>query len=352
MDSSVQSRWLHKVISARTKHGKELKFSDVVEFIEYQSLLASDPSYSQDAYRKDVLASPGMKILATQIEKTTNKNVRFTVPSLNLCPLCDGEHKIDNCTSFISMNLENRARFIYFNSLCYGCFEPISDDHIGKSCNMRKICEICKESHPTLLHGNVPKVKSSLIHQSSSSNVISMSIVPVRLSHERNPAKMLEAYALLIQGIFIQENLLSELEAPTRRTCIRIETINGQFTGSSLAVDGFHVRPLKDFETMYGDFEPIKLPTSYSREIISFNEDEVPTADKIKQWKHLQGILDKLSAFDPALSLGLIIGANCPKALEPHEVITSQEDGPYAVRSLPLGWRVIGSIGRKNKSGT
>jgi len=249
------------------------------------------------------------------------------------------------------MNLENRAKAVYHNNLCYGCFEPINAEHVGKSCTQRKICDICKESHPTLLHGNVIKVKSNSIHQASSSSIISMSIVPVRLSHEDHPDNVVKVYALLdenSQGIFIQEDLLSKLQAPTRRTCIRTETINGQFTDSSLAVDGLQVRPLIEFEAMHGCSEPIKLPTSYSREGLSFNEEEVPTADNIKHWQHLHTILEKLPAYDSTLPLGLIIGANCPKALEPHEVIPSCKDGPYALRS-PLGWRVIGPIGGEIK---
>ena len=349
MDRTVQERWLRKVVSARAKHGKELVFSDLVEFIEYESLLASDPSYSQGVYKKDVLASSGIKAFTTQIELSgTDKKVLFKKPCLKVkCPLCDGEHKIDGCSSFTSMNLENRGRAVYHNRLCYGCLEPINDEHVGKSCNQRKTCDICKESHPTLLHGNVFKVKSHSIHHDSSSNIISMSIVPVRLSHADNSANVLKVYALLdenSQGIFVQEDLLDKLQAPTRRTCIRTETINGVFTDSSLAVDGLQVSPLSEFETIYGNSAPIKLPTSYSREVITFNEEEVPTADNIKHWNHLHSIIEKLPAYDSTIPLGLIIGANCPKALEPHEVIPSCENGPYALRS-PLGWRVIGPIG-------
>ena len=339
------------MVSARMKHGKELMFPDVVEFIEYETLLVSDPSYSQAVYKNDVLASPGIKTFATQVEKSeAEKRVHFTRSDGNMkikCPLCDGDHKIEKCSSFSSMNLENRAKAVYNNHLCYGCFEPISAEHVGKSCTQRKICDICKESHPTLLHGNVTRVKSHSIHHTSSSNIISMSIVPVRLCHEDHPDKVVKVYALLdenSQGIFIQEDLLGKLQAPTRRTCIRTETINGQFTDSSLAVDGLQVRPLTEFEEIYGGSAPIKLPTSYSREGLSFNEEEVPTAENIKQWQHLYTIIEKLPAYDSTLPLGLIIGANCPKALEPHEVIPSCEDGPYALRS-PLGWRVIGPIG-------
>jgi hypothetical protein len=78
--------------------------------------------------------------------------------------------------------------------------------------------------------------------------------------------------------------------------------------------------------------------------MLSLHKDEVPTAEKISHWSYLHTILEKLPDFDESLQLGLIIGGNCPKALEPHEVICSVSDGPYASRS-PLGWRIIGPIG-------
>ena len=40
---------------------------------------------------------------------------------------------------------------------------------------------------------------------------------------------------------------------------------------------------------------------------------------------------------------GLLIGANCMKALEPMKIIPSKEDGPYAYKTL-LGWCIVGPI--------
>ena len=43
------------------------------------------------------------------------------------------------------------------------------------------------------------------------------------------------------------------------------------------------------------------------------------------------------------MKVELLIGANCLKALEPIEVIRSQNEGPYAFRTI-LGWCVVGPI--------
>ena len=56
-----------------------------------------------------------------------------------------------------------------------------------------------------------------------------------------------------------------------------------------------------------------------------------------------------IPSLDSSLPLGMIIGANCPKVLEPQEVIPSANSGPYASRSL-LGWRIIGPIGGYSES--
>ena len=51
------------------------------------------------------------------------------------------------------------------------------------------------------------------------------------------------------------------------------------------------------------------------------------------------------------LPLALLIGNNCPKALEPMQVIQSQGEGPYAKRTR-LGWCVIGTGATRYPAGT
>ena len=57
-------------------------------------------------------------------------------------------------------------------------------------------------------------------------------------------------------------------------------------------------------------------------------------------------IFEKISSFlgeNDNISVDLLIGANCVEALQPLEVIPSQQDGPYAYRTI-LGWYVVGPI--------
>ena len=57
-------------------------------------------------------------------------------------------------------------------------------------------------------------------------------------------------------------------------------------------------------------------------------------------------IFGKISHFlgeNANISVDLLIGANCVEAIQTLEVIPSQQDRPYAYRTI-LGWCVVGSI--------
>ena len=50
-------------------------------------------------------------------------------------------------------------------------------------------------------------------------------------------------------------------------------------------------------------------------------------------------IADKLPK-ETNTEIGLLIGTNCLKALEPEEVLPTKDGGPFAFRT-PLGWCVV-----------
>ena len=59
----------------------------------------------------------------------------------------------------------------------------------------------------------------------------------------------------------------------------------------------------------------------------------------MQQWKHLHRIISE-KKLERNLDVRLLIGANCLKAFEPQEVISSQGDGPYAFKTK-LEWCVV-----------
>ena len=76
--------------------------------------------------------------------------------------------------------------------------------------------------------------------------------------------------------------------------------------------------------------------------------EDIATPNKIKKWDYLKFISREITQQDD-IEIGMLIGANCIKALEPLEIISSRNDGPYAQRTK-LGWCIVGPIINKSSN--
>ena len=168
--------------------------------------------------------------------------------------------------------------------------------------------------------------------------VTSLNVVPVRLTHP-STSEVVHTKAFLdngSQGTFIHDKLLDKFKIRCASTTISIKTMSGLTTESSRCINNLEVK--------------ITIPKTFSRPFIPVDKDEVPTPSKVKEWKYLDTIHPYLQQEDDDVEVGILIGGNCPRALEPVEVIRCQEDRPYAFKSA-LGWCVTGPI-RKRSSTT
>ena len=341
----VQESWNRKVLGIKETKLRESDFSDLVDFADYQSQLVNNPEYSRDAFSeiKD-RSSANPRVRNFLIGGTEQKKASG-------CYLCSSNHLLDSCGTFAEMTLEGRLSFIKERRLCFGCLLPTNPNHYYRVCERKMTCTICNGKHPTSLHeGNIQRV--TVVHTQASEiygEVVSLSVVPVEVWHEVDPSKKVSVYALLdecSQGTFISKNLQALLPSiEGRETTLTIQTVSSSRSVSTTALNG-----LVSCSTKHGFPYPIsnlKLPTSYTQENIPVDLNEIPTAEKIAQWPYLNEIADYLPVCIPRIPVGLLIGANVTKALEPHEVVASDGPGPYAKRSV-LGWCIDGPIETNN----
>ena len=136
--------------------------------------------------------------------------------------------------------------------------------------------------------------------------------------------------------IHVVKALLSVLSVPSIETKLTVSTLNGLETCKSHLVYGLSV---KGCYGKYSDW--IMLPPAYSRDCIDVMSNEMATSESLKCWPYLKSIVGEIGKAECNAKVGLIIGANCPKALEPHDVIKSDGDGPYAYLTK-LGWCIVG----------
>ena len=77
--------------------------------------------------------------------------------------MCGACHDLDDFSILMSLTVEDRIKVLFKNKLFYGCYGCISEDHSARNCKQRRSCKICKEKHPTGLHGFNPKGQNKTV---------------------------------------------------------------------------------------------------------------------------------------------------------------------------------------------
>ena len=230
--------------------------------------------------------------------------------------------------------------------------------HNAKNCTNRKVCNVCNGKHPTTLHGLVLREDNSQNVEETSENhnvsqnhkdltcasvnmgsqVIRMSVMLVKLVHE-NSNKVISTHALLdncSQGTFVVKSIADTMGIDGTPTSITIKALNGDVTNTSVAVEGLKVCAA----AASGKNRWVKIPKAFSRTQV--DAEDIATLEQITKSEYLDKILHDINqSFD--VEIGLLIGANCSKALEPNKIIPSRNGGSYAFRTI-LGWCVVGPV--------
>ena len=255
--------------------------------------------------------------------------------------------------------MEDRSKTLYKKKLCYGWLGNIFEEHNAKSCANRRICKISIRRHPIVLHGlkiqkhkkkgnnedtDTKKDKPEEVNCESTktgSDVISMCIVPVQIT-STNTSKKVNTYALsdsCSQGAFILDQLANDLEITGRKASLKIKTLNGKFTSNSTAIEGLKVASNSEDNNGW-----LTLPITFTRPDLPVDNDDITKPSQLRKWKYLENVTDQLT-FSDDISVGLLIRANCAKALEPTEILQSTNGGSYAFKTR-LGWCVVGPVNR------
>ncbi|XP_052755676.1 uncharacterized protein LOC128201782 [Galleria mellonella] len=83
---------------------------------------------------------------------STNKSQQGRITSTKKsCLMCNADHPLYSCQTFLDTNLDAKLQFITANKLCENCLRP------GHSVSMCKFgpCRLCFKKHNTLIHNNV-----------------------------------------------------------------------------------------------------------------------------------------------------------------------------------------------------
>ncbi len=188
------------------------------------------------------------------------------------------------------------------------------------------------------------KVTSALVsagcrngdHTGAGINECILPIVPVQIKHKKD-TKIIKTYAFLDQGstaTFCTEELAKKLNIRGRKTEFLLRTLSQEQKVNSYELTDLEVCGLEEQDY-------IQLPNVYTQPDIPAKKANIPQEKDLEKWSYLSRVhLPTLES-----EVGLLIGVNAYKAMQPWEIINSQNNGPYAVKTA-LGWVVNGPISR------
>ncbi|CAB3984748.1 Hypothetical predicted protein [Paramuricea clavata] len=242
-----------------------------------------------------------------------------------VCPLCNSSHDLDDCQLSLKKTVEQRKEYFKQNKMCFACYEK---NHISRGCLRKRKCKKCNKPHPSALHVDDFKLENQ-----------------VRKSEEEGSTETVSTYAFYDNGsggCFLTENLREQLGVQGQRTKLQLGTMLGRNLVDSTIVEDLVVTDMKDLNA-------VEITRLYTRTEIPVTDRQIPTPGMVQRWQHHHEIAKLIPEFQPDLEIGLLIGSNCPAALEPLEVVPSRGEGPLAMR-LRHGWTLNGPLSISNTS--
>ena len=364
----LREKWREVAYSLQERYRRRATFGDIVAFIERQVKMATDPLFGDLQDSSPAVPKKEMRPAKSQSFPEPRSSFGTTVDTVNsnvdtglkrengssvdvACLLCGAGHSLDTCRLLERKTHDEKMSFLREKRVCFGC---MCIGHRSKDCHKRLVCNVCSKRHPTMLHvykdeeGSMQvqgeagaadenaliAVQSSCLTGAGESDC-SLAILPVRVRSKKSH-KTVVTYAFLDPGSsasFVTEGLMNRLNLTGRRTDILLRTMGQESVVSSHMV--------LDLEVAGLDTDGFcELPVLFTQKCMPVHQGNIPGQEDLRRWPHLEHL--KITGIDSGVDL--LIGTNVPKALEPWEVVRSEDGGPFAVRTM-LGWTVNGPLG-------
>ena len=130
LPDSLTERLNREVSKIRRHHRREPDLEDFIKYIEEETMLMSDPLFSQKALselntvkERPIRRNKVRGFLTVSDGKAAADDRNDEKPPH--CSLCNSSHDLDECRNFHEMEVEGRSKFLSKQKVCYGCYEKI-----------------------------------------------------------------------------------------------------------------------------------------------------------------------------------------------------------------------------------
>ncbi|GFW52095.1 integrase catalytic domain-containing protein [Trichonephila clavipes] len=96
------------------------------------------------------LATQARSITSSTTKRNVQRKVALVASNAQLqCSLCNAEHTLSRCATFLKLSVQGRSDFVKTNNVCFNC---LTQFHSVKTYKSKFRCKKCKKPHHSLLH--------------------------------------------------------------------------------------------------------------------------------------------------------------------------------------------------------
>ena len=365
----LRERWRIVAHDILETSGQRAIFKDLVAFIEKQVQIISDPLFGdiRDVATGSSSIKANSKMKSEPLNKIRGNSFATTIVPVqsaessrdskegtsshgslmkSTCVFCSGNHSLEKCQEFTRKKHRDRISFLKEQGLCFGC---LCAGHLSRQCDKRLVCRVCGQNHPSVLHVDkrdkdrdnswFEEPVTSASHQTcghtgAGDDRCFLSILPVQVKSVKGD-RIISTDAFLDPGstaTFCSEHLMQRLNIAGRRTSFLLQTMGQERVVPAYSLSSLEVSGLEN-NLFY------KLPKVLTQKKMPVSPDNIVKEEDLAKWPFLSEVkIPSLMA-----NVDLLIGSNAPRMLEPWEVVNSQGEGPYAIRTA-LGWVINGPV--------
>ncbi|UYV61031.1 hypothetical protein LAZ67_1003189, partial [Cordylochernes scorpioides] len=240
------------------------------------------------------------------------------------CFLCQQEHGIYLCPTFLDMEPIERRKKVKQLKLCFNC---LRNNHSVNQCRSEFKCRKCQGKHNTLIHidANIHQFKEHTVG------------IPAIEEPDKNQTESRPRRALIdtaSQATLITQDCLKKLKLEPSRTRVELAGIGGQILDRPNGVINLnftsHFNMSRIFKT---NALVVDKVTSYMP-YLKFEEH---------QFDHLQGLQLADPQYQYTAPIDILLGADIAFSLFKGAIKYGHEGQPKAIKTL-LGWLLFGEI--------
>ena len=358
---SLRKAWRDVADDISSNQLRDITFDDLAVFVEKKARILTHPIFGKITREQNMAPKTSKGRISFGVDgEGGSKDDDLTIKTKkSKCPRCNGDHLLARCGEFKKDTVKDRVKFVRKKGLCDNC---LFRGHIAKNCPKPSFCKVtgCTKKHSTYLHpqsvnlddaderqlenrreedqesGNSVDSQKGYVKTKdrcygvtgAGASEIGMPIVPVKVK-SRSSNRTVVTYASLDSGsntTFCTHDLMAQLGIEGEETILSLTTLQAQERSINSHVVSLDVYDL-DEENLVELFPVFSTPS------LPVNEASIPQQADIDRWPYLNDV--KINVIDA--SVGLLIGNDVSKALEPKKVKKSKGAGPYAVKTVSDG---------------